>query len=65
MAELSRTFEQIIPIISEEPNKEEDEMAANQHAGFHEGQQKRLFETTEVEFSAKKKNIGGEKGLSF
>ncbi|RVW30027.1 hypothetical protein CK203_104571 [Vitis vinifera] len=29
MAELSRTFEQIIPIISEEPNKEEDEMAAN------------------------------------
>ena len=54
-AELSRTFEQIIPFIIEEPDKEEDDMAANLHTGFHEGQQKRMFETIEVEFSTKSK----------
>ena len=64
-AELSRTFEQIIPLIIEEPDKEEDEMAANLHTGFHEGQQNRMFETIEVEFSTKKQIIGGEKGSYF
>ena len=64
-AELSRTFEQIIPLIIEEPDKEEDEMAANLHTGFHEGQRKRMFETIEVEFSTKKQIIGGEKGSYF